>query len=238
MDRRAINLPPAVLWLAVALIGIHVLRQVLNAQQDDTLLLTFAFIPQRYADGGDMMPGGLAARFWSPLTYAFLHANFVHLIVNLVWMASFGAALERRFGAVRFLALSAAAALGGAAAHYLVHSADPGIVIGASAGISGMMAGTARFAFSPNGPLAGGGGSEASFRVPAEPIFAAMRNQRAVIFIVIWFAVNLVFGVTGGLGAEVSGGIAWEAHIGGFLVGLIGFSLLDPVRRQAAPDEG
>jgi membrane associated rhomboid family serine protease len=71
--------------------------------------------------------------------------------------------------------------------------------------------------------------------VPAEPILAALRNPRALAFVLVWFGVNLLFGLTGGLGANVSGGIAWEAHIGGFLAGLIGFSMLDPAphRRPA-----
>jgi len=229
MNRRAINLPPAVLWLAVVLIAIHLLRHLLSAQQDETFILTFAFIPQRYTALGMTFPGGTAARYWSPLTYAFLHAGYVHLIVNLVWMASFGAALARRFGSARFLALAAAGALAGALAHCIMHPADPGIVVGASAAISGMMAATARFAFSPGGPLAGGV-TDAAYLVPAESMLAAVQNPRAVTFILIWFAVNLVFGVTGGLGAGVAGTIAWEAHIGGFLAGLVGFSLLDPVR--------
>ncbi len=167
--------------------------------------------------------------FWSPVTYAFLHADWVHLLVNMVWMASFGAALARRFGSARFLALSLISAVAGAGAHYLTHAGGQGIVIGASGAISGMMAGTARFAFSPGGPLAGGG-AEAAYRVPAEPIFVALRNPRALAFILIWFGVNLVFGLSGGLGVSMSGNIAWEAHIGGFLAGLLCFSLLDPVR--------
>ena len=228
MDRsRAINLPPVVIWLAAAFIGVHLVRQFLDRDQDEWLLLAFAFIPERYGPLGDLLPGGLAARFWSPVTYAFLHGNFMHLLVNLIWMASFGGALAHRFAATRFLLLALISAAAGAAAHYAVHATDRGIVIGASGAVSGMMAATARFAFSPGGPLAGGG-TAASYRVPAESILAALRNRRALAFILIWFAVNLLFGLTGGLGASVSEAIAWEAHIGGFLAGLLCFPLLDP----------
>ncbi len=226
---RAINLPPAVVWLAAAFIGVHVLRQFLDRGQDEWLLLAFAFIADRYGPIGGLLPGGAAARLWSPVTYAFLHADFVHLLVNLVWMASFGGALARRFATARFLLLALISAVAGAAAHYAVHASDGGIVIGASGAVSGMMAATARFAFSPGGPLAGGG-TDASYRIDAEPILVALRNPRALAFVLIWFAVNLLFGLTGGLGATISGGIAWEAHVGGFLAGLLCFPLLDPVR--------
>lgn len=239
MERTpAINLPPAVLWLSVALIAIHVARQFIAPGLDDRILVTFSFIPARYGDVGPLMPGGVAARYWTPVTYAFLHANAVHLIVNVVWMASFGTALARRFGTGRFLLISLLATIAGAAIHYLAHAGEQGLVIGASGAVSGMMAGTARFAFSPGGPLGAGAVNAAtSYRVPAEPLMAAARNPRAVAFIVIWFAVNLIFGLGGGLVAGVPGQIAWEAHIGGFLAGLLAFPLLDPVRGADAPRE-
>lgn len=233
----AISVPPAVLWLSAALILIHVIRQGLSESSDEWTLLAFAFVPARYAEGGAMLPGGEAARFWSPLSYAFLHADFVHLFVNIVWMASFGAALARRFGSARFLVLSAAAAVAGAALHYALHSRELALVIGASGAVSGMMAAAARFAFAPGGPLSGGA-SRRSFRVGAEPLAAMVTNRRTLAFILIWFAVNLLFGLTGGLIAGVDGPIAWEAHIGGFLAGLLLFPFLDPVGRDAGPEEG
>jgi membrane associated rhomboid family serine protease len=238
MERnRAINLPPVVLWLSVALFAVHVIRQLISETADEWVLLTFAFIPTRYGADVAFLPGGVAARFWSPITYAFLHGDWVHLFVNIIWMASFGGALARRFGGVRFLLLSLVSALAGVGLHYILHASDQALVIGASGAVSGMMAGTARFAFSPNGPLAGGR-TTAAFRVPAEPILSAFRNRRVVGFVIIWFAVNLLFGFAGGMVAGVSGPIAWEAHIGGFLAGLLSFPLLDPVRpKNTAPGE-
>jgi membrane associated rhomboid family serine protease len=236
MDRsRAINLPPVVVWLAAAFAAIHLLRHFLPPARDEWVLLAFAFIPDRYGVFGDFLPGGAAARFWSPVTYAFLHGDVVHLSVNLVWMAIFGGALARRFGPVRFLLLALMSAVAGAALQYAVNPGDGGVVIGASGAVSGMMAATARFAFSPGGPLAGRG-SPVSYRAPAEPILVALRNRQAVTFIIIWFAINLLFGLTGGLGANVSGAIAWQAHIGGFLAGLFAFPLLDPVTGDRQPD--
>lgn len=237
MERTpAINLPPVVLWLAVAFIGVHVARQFIGAASDEWMVYAFAFIPARYSAFGALLPGGMAARFWSPVTYAFLHADAVHLLVNIVWMASFGGPLARRFGSARFLLLSVVSAAAGAGLHFALHAGDRGLVIGASGAVSGMMAATARFAFSPNGPLAGGGRS-GSFHVPAEPLLSALRNRRAIAFVLVWFVVNILFGLAGGLLVGVSGQIAWEAHIGGFLAGLLCFPLLDPVRGNGLPGE-
>jgi len=232
----AINLPPVVLWLSVSLIAVHVGRLFLGANLDEWVLLAFAFIPARYSEAGALLPGGAAARLWSPLTYAFLHADFVHLIVNLVWMASFGGALARRFGGARFLFLALIGAISGAALHYALHPGEEVLVIGASGAVSGMMAASARFAFAPGGPLAGGRGPGA-YRLPAAPLLALLRNSRALAFILVWFAVNLIVGLTGGLGAGLAGPIAWEAHIGGFAAGLLLFPLLDPVRPPVRPEE-
>jgi membrane associated rhomboid family serine protease len=233
----AINLPPAVLWLSVILVAIHVGRQLTSGAVDEWALVAFAFIPARYEDGGVILPGGSAARIWSPVTYAFLHADITHLLVNIVWMASFGSALGRRFGGLRFLLLALLAAVAGAALHYVLHSREAVLVIGASAAVSGMMAASARFAFAPGGPLAAGEAGR-SYHLPAESLLVTLRNRRALVFILLWFAVNLLFGLTGGFGAGVSGQIAWEAHIGGFAAGLLLFPLLDPIRQGDCPDEG
>jgi membrane associated rhomboid family serine protease len=232
MNRTPVfNLPPVVLWLGLAMAAVHGGRQLLSEDADFWGLLTFAFIPVRYGDMAALLPGGVLGRFWSPVTYAFLHADALHLLVNLVWMASFGGALARRFGTARFLLLAAVASVAGAGAHFLAHADDEALVIGASGAVSGMMAATARFAFSPGGPLAGGR-SPAAYRQPAEPLATVFTSSRALGFVIVWFAVNLLFGIAGGLTPGVSGPIAWEAHIGGFLAGLLAFPYLDPVPRD------
>mgnify|MGYP000698704810 CR=1 FL=1 len=238
MNRAPVfNLPPVVVWLAAALAAVHGVRQLIGPAADTWVLLAFAFIPARYGEIGAALPGGLAARLWSPVTYAFLHADAVHLIVNLVWMASFGGALARRFGAMRFLLLSVLSAAAGAALYCLVRAGEEALMIGASGAVSGMMAATARFAFSPGGPLAGGGRSPEAYRLPADGLGTVIRSSRALGFILMWFAVNLIFGLAGGLVPGAAGPIAWEAHIGGFLAGLLAFPLFDPVPRERTPGD-
>ena len=202
------------------------------------MLLAFAFIPARYGELGALLPGGVAARFWTPVTYAFLHADCVHLVVNLVWMASFGGALARRFGSVRVSCCSASSRRSPARRCTMPrHPGDEALVIGASGAVSGMMAATARFAFSPGGPLAGGG-APAAYRVPAEPLArrAAQLAARSPSSSSGSPSTSL-FGLAGGLVPGASGPIAWEAHIGGFLAGLLAFrcSIRSPRRIAGEP---
>jgi membrane associated rhomboid family serine protease len=116
--------------------------------------------------------------------------------------------------------------------HYVVHPGDEALMIGASGAVSGMMAATVRFAFAPGGPLAGGAAPDC-YRVPPVPLNGLISNSRAMSFVLIWFAVNLLFGLGGSLIPGVAGPIAWQAHVGGFLAGLLAFPLLDPVRANA-----
>ncbi len=226
---RAFNLPSSVLWLSIALLAIHGIRALLDPATDEAVVLAFAFIPVRYEEPADFLPGGWGARLWSPLTYAFLHADILHLGVNLVWMASFGTALARRFGALRFLALAAVSAVAGAGAFALSDTGDTAIVVGASGAISGMMAAAARFAFSPGGPLAGGGNHPLAYVQPPTSIVGAFRNSRVLIFLGVWLAVNFIFGLSTGLMPGVQNPIAWEAHLGGFAAGLFLFRFFDPI---------
>ncbi len=76
------------------LILVHAFRMlVLTDDKDVNFLLTFAFIPARYsADAGiaGAFPGGFAADLWTFFTYAFIHADLMHLGLNLAWLIPFG----------------------------------------------------------------------------------------------------------------------------------------------------
>ena len=229
---RMFNVPGIVVWMAGLLVAVHVARQLVPVTIDLYVQFALGFIPLRYDAAGIGFPGGQIARLVSPLTYASLHADFLHLGVNILWMAGFGSAVARRFGALRFTALFVLGALGGAAAHYIALADDAAVMVGASAAISAMTAATARFAFAPGGPLAGGGVDTQAYRIPAPSLSQTLANPRALIFIAVWFAINIIFGVQGILTAGDSASIAWQAHIGGFLAGLFFFKLLDPVKQD------
>lgn len=231
----AFNLPGVVLTLLVLLAGIQGLREyVLSRSADIEVLLLFAFIPARVIDPnvlGVALPGGDAARVWTFVTYAFLHASWSHLIFNALWLAAFGSAVAFRFGTTRFLIYSAAGAAGGALLHLAIHSSSTVPLVGASAAISAHMAGAARFVFAAGGPFVGFQHRDprAAYRRPVPPLAVTIRDGRVLTFLVVWFGLNIVFGLFGGAAGLASGAIAWEAHIGGFVTGLLLFSVLDPV---------
>ncbi len=227
------NVPTIVIAVLAVLALVHAIRALLlSDQQDVGLLLLFAFIPARFDSSmllGGSFPGGFGAEIWSFVSYALIHADVTHLGFNAVWLLPFGSAVARRIGPVRFLLLLAVTAAAGAALHLATHAGEMFPMIGASAAISGMMAAAMRFAFQRGGPL-GFWRSEddESYRVPAIPLSGMLRDTRVLAFLGVWFGLNLVFGL-GSLpitGADQT--VAWQAHIGGFLAGLLLFGLFDP----------
>jgi membrane associated rhomboid family serine protease len=183
--------------------------------------------------------GDGTAEPWTTVSYALLHADWGHVGLNGVWLLAFGTPVARRLGAWRFFAVLAVTAFAGAMVQWAAHPLDLAPVIGASAAVSGCMGATLRFMFQPHVPMeavveAVGDGRRQAFLRPAQPLRAVLTDSRALTFLLAWFATNLLFGL-GSISFGIGGGaIAWQAHIGGFLAGLLLFSAFDP-RRGADP---
>jgi membrane associated rhomboid family serine protease len=243
------NVPPVVRATVAVLVLVHAVRMLaLTGDQDDRFVLTFAFIPARYGTdvlgtnvlGGAGLPGGFAAELWSFFTYAFIHADLMHIGFNLAWLLPFGTALARRFGAWRYVGFMLVTAAAGAFAYLIADPGDTAPMIGASAAISGAMAAAMRFVFRQGGPLGAfrdGNGEDNSYRVPATPLLATLRDPRFLIFVGVWLGLNGLFGLgTISIGGEEGQQIAWQAHIGGFVAGLLLFNAFDPVVPGVEPD--
>ena len=96
---------------------------------------------------------------------------------------------------MRFVGFMAATAAAGAAVHLVTHFGELLPMVGASAAISGAMAAAMRFAFQRGGPLGLWRDREAACRVPAAPLAASLRDPRVIAFLLVWFGVNILFGV-------------------------------------------
>jgi membrane associated rhomboid family serine protease len=239
---RMLNVPAAIVVLLAVLGLVQLLLMfVLTAEQTTEFLLLFAFIPARYDFSvlSDVAwPGGWAADIWTFVTYALIHANLTHLIFNAVWLLAFGSPVARRFGPLRFTAFMAMTAAAGAAAHLATHFGELLPMVGASAAISGAMAAAARFAFQRGGPLEMWRDRAEASRVPAAPLSVSLRDARVIAFLLVWFGVNILFGVFSMGMPGVEQAIAWQAHIGGFLAGLLAFAAFDPVPAAVDPGKG
>jgi membrane associated rhomboid family serine protease len=240
------NVPPVVVATVAVLVLIHAVRALaLSDAADDRLVFTFAFIPARYSSDpllSGQFPGGFGADLWTFFTYAFFHADLMHIGLNLAWLIPFGTALARRFGAWRYIAFMLVTAAAGAFAHLLSNPGSQAPMIGASAAISGAMAAAMRFMFQRNGPLDSWRQHRPptpdAYRVPAVPLLTTLRDRRFLFFLVVWMGLNALFGFGTLSFGEAGQQIAWQAHIGGFIAGLVLFAAFDPAlpRPQLDPE--
>ncbi|WP_246160255.1 rhomboid family intramembrane serine protease [Aureimonas fodinaquatilis] len=221
------NIPGIILGALALIVGIHLIREyVLSPSTDFKVLIDFSLIPGCYnvpvPDCGERLPG---ANFWTPVTYALLHASWGHVAANALWLLAFGTPVARRLGVARFIAFSLAGALGASALFYIMQPTLLQPMIGASGVVSALMGGACRFALTLPGQL----GSAVHSYAPRLTVQESLTNRTVLMFILIFFGTNLAIGSAGFAGGNT---IAWEAHLGGFAVGFLLFGYFDPVRTQ------
>jgi membrane associated rhomboid family serine protease len=151
------------------------------------------------------------------LTSIFIHAGVVHLAGNMLYLFIFGVAVEERLGHARFLMLYTTAGVfsGFAMVAIAPHSAVP--IVGASGAIAGILG--AYLMLCPRSRLV---------TFWPLPIKFGLVEVPAIVYLLIWFAIQLMEGVYKTAPGAPPGGIAWWAHIGGFLFGLALGPLLAP----------
>lgn len=230
-----LNVPRSVAGAAVLMTGIQLVRELLPDEVDLTLLLALAFIPARYSGAAAELPGGYLTSVTSFVTYMVVHAGWVHLVVNVLWMLAFGSAVARRVGDLKFLFFSVLCGIAGALTHLAFHFGDMAPVVGASAAISGQMAGALRFIFKAQ--RLPGERVPDFIHAPLMTLGQTLSDPRILMFLVFWMGINAYFGLSALKIAGQEGAIAWEAHIGGFLCGLLLFGLFDKTGRASEDEE-
>ena len=143
------------------------------------------------------------------ITSMFLHGGVWHVVGNMLYLFIFGAAVEYRMGASRYAAFYFASGIAAGLATILIAPESRVPVIGASGAIAGVLG--AYFIFYPRGRI-----------TTILPIFIFIQVVEipAVIYLLLWFAIQLYAGIAAGQQGASMGGVAWWAHIGGFLFGI------------------
>ncbi len=197
--------------VTVALIIINVLVFFLELQRGQGFITEWAFIPARFSEG--------PSSDWVTLFSAmFMHGGWLHLGGNMLYLWIFGDNVEDRFGPVRYLLFYLAAGLAATFAQYAVNPASAIPNVGASGAIAGVLG--AYLLMFPKARV------DVLFgrQVVAMPAF---------IVLGLWVALQLVSGV--GSIADTAqteqGGVAYMAHVGGFVAGLVLGVVLGGLRR-------
>jgi hypothetical protein len=143
------------------------------------------------------------------LSSIFLHGGWMHLLGNMWFLWIFGDNIEDRLGHLRFLLFYLAAGLGAGLFHVAFNLSSAVPAVGASGAISGILG--AYFVLFPRSRV-----------VTLIPLFVTFFTVElpAAIILGYWFLIQTLSGL-GSLGARASGGVAWWAHIGGFVLGIV-----------------
>ncbi|MCZ6795994.1 MAG: rhomboid family intramembrane serine protease [Planctomycetota bacterium] len=147
--------------------------------------------------------------WWTLLTCIFLHGGWLHFLGNMWFLFIFGDNVEDHFGHVGYLAFYLVVGIAASAAHLLAGPASPIPTIGASGAIGGVMG--AYLILYPRATV-----------LTLVPLFVIVEIivLPAPIFLGIWFVLQL-FPATMAIGATTTGGVAWWAHVGGFVAGVL-----------------
>jgi membrane associated rhomboid family serine protease len=217
---RALILINAVVFFFELGLSQHALEQV---------FYLFGIVPARFTHPDWAVSVGFPAEsYWSLLTHQFLHGGWLHIIANMWTLWIFGDNVEDRMGPVRFAIFYLACGVVAALTQVLSSSNSTVPSVGASGAIAGVLG--AYFLLFPTARL-----------IVVLPIlfFPFFFELPAMFYLGVWFLIQLFSGALALAGPEEVGGIAWWAHIGGFLAGMLlcGLFVQRPAPRRMQPDE-
>jgi membrane associated rhomboid family serine protease len=196
----------------------------LGGPQVERFLLDYALVPARYTDSAFAAKHGLDRTNLVPfLTSMFLHGGLLHIASNLWVLWVLGPALEDRLGVARYVALYVLAGFAAGLLHLVTNFSSTVPALGASGAIAGVIGAYARrFPYAWVNLLQPVGIIPVFFMLPV------------MVFAGLWFLTQLVSGAGTLLMPGQTGGVAWWAHVGGFLAG---WFLVGRLAQPAGPAE-
>ena len=208
-----------------ALIGINLfvfLVELMQGPALDKFVYIYGLVPARYTVPEVSAYFSPGMQLFSFLSFMFLHGGFLHLLFNMWSLYIFGDNIEDRLGSLRYLAFYLLCGLASGAAHLLLNPQSNVPTIGASGAIAGVMG--AYMLLYPR--------SKVLTLIPII-IIPWFVEIPAFFFLGLWFLMQL-FNAAGDAGS--AGGIAWWAHIGGFVFGMLSIGFFRRIPAVGASD--
>jgi membrane associated rhomboid family serine protease len=216
--------PPLVNRALVAANVVVFTAQLFMGEMTERVIQTFGYIPARLVHPSqfDYAPWEVVITL---VTSLFLHGGFLHLIGNLIYLWVFGGAVEEVLGHTRFLLLYLACGAFGSLAHTMLFAGSTVPSIGASGSIAGLLG--AFLVLLPHARI-----------VTLFPlvVYWAMAEIPAALFLPVWFGMQFFNGylsLQAARGTYEVAGIAWWAHVGGFVFGAFLAGIFRLMRRNA-----
>lgn len=219
--------PAVTLGLIVANVGVFLYQLTLPAEGLANLFYLFGIVPARLSDPAWAVSVGYTSAGWSAfLSSMFLHGGFVHLAFNMWTLWIFGDNVEDRLGRGRFLLFYLACGLAAGSVQWVTDPTSVVPTIGASGAIAGVLG--AYLWLYPHARIL------TLIPILLYPLFLQIP---AVLYLGIWFLLQLTSGIQafGQDSAGQAGGVAWWAHVGGFVAGILLLRTLRPPEPEQLP---
>jgi membrane associated rhomboid family serine protease len=225
-DDNPTTITPFVTYAVIGLcIVVFAWQMSLLPSDAEAAVYAFGAIPAVLLGDVRLAPGVAAVPSWATLvTSMFLHGGWLHVLGNLWTLGIFGDNVEDRMGKLRFLVFYLVCGVLAGAVHVYFNPGSAVPTIGASGAISGVMG--AYFVMYPR--------ARVITLIPLlfYPLFVELP---AFVFLGVWFSAQLLSGTAALSAAEEAGGIAFLAHVGGFVAGvLLHWLFLRPQRVRGA----
>ncbi|MBI5810893.1 MAG: rhomboid family intramembrane serine protease [Deltaproteobacteria bacterium] len=214
-DTPTYSFPYVTISIIVINTVVFIFQLTLGQRLEEAFIFKTAAIPYEITHFADMAPA-LQGRVPPPftlLTAMFVHGGVLHLGGNMLYLWIFGDNIEDRLGHVKFILFYLAAGLAASMTHILVEPDSTMPMIGASGAIAGVLG--AYFFLFPRAQV---------LTLVFLVFFVNVVKIPALFFLGFWFLMQVLSSGSGG-------GIAWYAHIGGFVAGAAGILILRPKRR-------
>lgn len=205
-DTQPSNSLPLITYLLIGINLLVFLFQLSSGIDNEAVFYMFGLVPAKYTVRDFSSHFTLLNQLVSLFTYMFFHGGIIHFLGNMWMLYIFGDNVEEHFGAFRFLGFYLICGLISGMFHFFLHPTSMVPTIGASGAIAGVMG--AYFLLFPKSKI---------LTVIPIIIIPWIVEIPAFIFLGIWF----LFQFLNATGSGASSGIAWWAHIGGFIAGLV-----------------
>jgi membrane associated rhomboid family serine protease len=187
----------------------------------DVFIMRYGAVPLRFILAGQMDEVSIFERFFPLFSSMFLHGGWIHLIGNMLYLWIFGDNIEDRLGHGRFVLFYLLCGLAAALTQIYLNPTSRIPMVGASGAVAGVL-GAYLLLFPHSRILA---------LIPLG-FFIQLAEIPALIFLVFWFLMQFLSGAVSITAASSGGGVAWWAHIGGFVSGMALGSLFPRRKRQ------
>jgi membrane associated rhomboid family serine protease len=211
-----------VAFLTIGLILLNVLAFLMEISQPSegalqAFIQAWGVVPREFSAGRDLPPA-IPFPYWTTLvTSMFLHGGWAHLGGNMLFLWIFGDNIEHRLGHVRFLVFYLVCGLAAGLAHILTNAGSAIPTVGASGAISGVLGGY--LVMYPRNRV-------------YVMTYGGVATVPAILMLGLWILLQFVNGIGAVANTPETGGVAYVAHIGGFIAGAALAPLMAVGRRE------